>query len=166
MFSECKIFLVENILRKGKHFLLFDCVVEITPENYFLCLLLDVKNLFSKNVSPSQPSPPTPHKNHQNIRISISIRMNEVLVHGWYLLHNILQCFDIFKHSINEWAYQNCTFLLLNWSTSKPLANFAPCRRREMLLADLQCHWLILMCRDLQNYPCLCGFEWCTLRIF
>ena len=48
---ECKI---ENILCKGKHFLLFDCVVEITPDNYFLCFFLDVKNLYSlENVSPS-----------------------------------------------------------------------------------------------------------------
>ena len=64
MFSECKIFLVENILRKGKNFLLFDNVVEIIPENYFLCLLLDVKNLFSKNVSPSQPPTSTTKKKH------------------------------------------------------------------------------------------------------
>ena len=35
IFSKSKIFSVENILRKGKHFLLFDCVVEITLENYF-----------------------------------------------------------------------------------------------------------------------------------
>ena len=32
---------------------------------------------------------------------------------------------------------------------------FAPCRRREMLLAGLQCHWLISLYRDLQKYPCL-----------
>ena len=54
MFFEYKIFSVENILCKGKHFLLFDCVVEITPDNYFLCFFLDVKNLYSlENVSPS-----------------------------------------------------------------------------------------------------------------
>jgi len=43
---------------------------------------------------------------------------------------------------------------------------FAPCWRREMSLAGLQCHWLISLYRDLQKYPCLCDFEWCTLRIF
>ena len=43
---------------------------------------------------------------------------------------------------------------------------FAPCRRREMSLTGLQCHWLISLYRDLQKYPCFCGFEWCTLRIF
>ena len=43
---------------------------------------------------------------------------------------------------------------------------FAPCRRREMSLASLQCHWLISFYRDLQKYPCFCGFEWFTLRIF
>ena len=43
---------------------------------------------------------------------------------------------------------------------------FAPWRRREMPLAGLQCHWLISLYRNLQKYPCLCGFEWCNLRIF
>ena len=43
---------------------------------------------------------------------------------------------------------------------------FAPCRRREMLPVGLQFHWLISLYRDLQKYPCFCGFEWCTLRIF
>ena len=43
----CKIFSIENILHKGKHFLLFDYVKKITPENYFLRLVLDLKNLFS-----------------------------------------------------------------------------------------------------------------------
>ena len=42
---------------------------------------------------------------------------------------------------------------------------FAPCRR-EMSLVGLQCHWLISLYRDLQKYPCFCGFKWCTLRIF
>ena len=64
MFSKSKIFSVENILCKGKHFLLFDCVVEITPENYFLCLVLDVKNLFLENVSPSQASATTIKDKH------------------------------------------------------------------------------------------------------
>ena len=40
-------FSVENIFCKGKRFLLFDCVVEITSDNYFLYLFLDVKNLYS-----------------------------------------------------------------------------------------------------------------------
>ena len=35
-----------------------------------------------------------------------------------------------------------------------------------MLLAGLQCHWLISLYRDLQKYPCFWGFEWCTLRFF
>ena len=35
-----------------------------------------------------------------------------------------------------------------------------------MLIASLQCHWLISLYRDLQKYPCFCGFEWCTLRFF
>ena len=72
MFSECKIFSVENILRNGKHFLLVDCVVKITSENYFSHLVLDVKNLFSKNVNPSQPPPPwtsTTHLHPHNIQI-------------------------------------------------------------------------------------------------
>ena len=43
---------------------------------------------------------------------------------------------------------------------------FAPCKRREMSLTNLQCHWLISLYRDLQKYPCFCGFEWCILRIF
>ena len=43
---------------------------------------------------------------------------------------------------------------------------FAPCWRREMSLAGLQCHWLISLYRDLQKYPCFCSFEWCTFRIF
>ena len=54
MFFEYKIFSVENILRKEKYFLLFDCVVEITLDNYFLYFFFDVKNLYSlENVSPS-----------------------------------------------------------------------------------------------------------------
>ena len=72
MFSKCKIFWVENILRNGKHFLLFDCVVKITSENYFSHLVLDVKNLFSKNVNPSLPPPPwtsTTHQHPHNIQI-------------------------------------------------------------------------------------------------
>ena len=72
MFSKWKIFSVENILRNGKHFLLFDCVVKITSENYFSHLVLDVKNLFSKNVNPSQPPPPwtsTTHLHPHNIQI-------------------------------------------------------------------------------------------------
>ena len=40
---------------------------------------------------------------------------------------------------------------------------FAPCRMREMSLAGLQFHWLISLYRDVQKYPCFCGFEWCTL---
>ena len=43
MFFEYKIFSGENILHKGKHFLLFNYVVEIMPKNYFLCLALHVK---------------------------------------------------------------------------------------------------------------------------
>ena len=54
-FTSVKYFSGENILRKGKHFLLFDCVVEITQENYFLCLVSHVKNLFLENVNTSQP---------------------------------------------------------------------------------------------------------------
>ena len=72
MFSKCKIFSIENILRNGKHFLLFDCVVKIIPKNYFLHLVLDVKNLFSENVNPSQPPPPrtsTAHHHSHNIQI-------------------------------------------------------------------------------------------------
>ena len=46
MFSSYKIFLSENFLCKRKYFLLFDCIVEIMQENYFLCLILHVKNLF------------------------------------------------------------------------------------------------------------------------
>ena len=65
MFSECTIFSSENILRKGKHFLLFDCVVEIMPKNYFLCLVLHVKNLFLEKVNISQP-PATTDKDKQN----------------------------------------------------------------------------------------------------
>ena len=58
MFSKSKIFSDENILRKGKHFLLFDCVVEITPENFFLCLILDVKkSIFRKR----KPKPSIGH---------------------------------------------------------------------------------------------------------
>ena len=58
MFSECKIFFGENILRKGKYFLSFDCIVEIIPENYLLCLVLHVKNLFLEKVNTSHPPPP------------------------------------------------------------------------------------------------------------
>ena len=58
MFSECKIFFGENILRKGKYFLSFDCIVEIIPKNYFLCLVLHVKNLFLEKVNTSHWPPP------------------------------------------------------------------------------------------------------------
>ena len=46
IFSKYKILLGENFLCKGKYFLLLDCIVEIMQENYFLCLILHVKNLF------------------------------------------------------------------------------------------------------------------------
>ena len=89
MFSECKIFSIENILHKGKHFLLFDYVVEITLENYFLCLVLVVKNLFSENGNINQlpattakdkhnPPPPTQNldreegKNRHHCSIAIT----------------------------------------------------------------------------------------------
>ena len=49
-----------------KHFLLFDYVMEITLENYFPCLVLDVKNLFSENLSPSQPPPPRTSTTHHH----------------------------------------------------------------------------------------------------
>ena len=35
IFSECKIFSIENILRKGKYFHMFVWVLENTPEKYF-----------------------------------------------------------------------------------------------------------------------------------
>ena len=72
MFFEYKIFSVENILRKGKYFLLFDCVVEITPDNYFLCFFLDVKkSLFFGKCKPKlatittkdKHNPPPPSQN-------------------------------------------------------------------------------------------------------
>ena len=75
MFSECKIFSVENILCKRKHFLLFDYVMEITPENYFLCLLLDVKKYIFKKckhkpattttTEKDNPPPPTQNPNQE-----------------------------------------------------------------------------------------------------
>ena len=43
-----KYFLEMLFYVKGKHVRLFNCVVKITPENYLLCLVLHVKNLFSK----------------------------------------------------------------------------------------------------------------------
>ena len=55
---------VENILCKGKHFLLYDCVVEITLENYFLCLVLVVKNLFSENGNTNQLPTTTTRDKH------------------------------------------------------------------------------------------------------
>ena len=73
-FSECKIFSVENILCKRKHFLLFDYVMEITPENYFLCLLLDVKKYIFKKCKhkpatttkeKDNPPPPTQNPNRE-----------------------------------------------------------------------------------------------------
>ena len=42
---------------KGKHVRLFDYVVKIMPENYFLCLVLHVKNPFSENETQVSPQP-------------------------------------------------------------------------------------------------------------
>ena len=57
-------------------------------------------------------------------------------------------------------------FFVVESKYLQAFSEFAPCRRRQMLLDGLQCHWLISLYRDLQKYPCFCGFEWCTLRIF
>ena len=42
---------------KGNHVRLFDVVVKIMPENYFLCLALHVKNLFSEKETQVSPKP-------------------------------------------------------------------------------------------------------------
>ena len=71
--AQWKMFSGKNILRKEKHFLLFDSIVEITLENYFMCLVLHVKNLFLENVSTSQPPlPSTTH--HQPPKTQIGKR--------------------------------------------------------------------------------------------
>ena len=70
----------KNILRKEKHFLLFDSIVEITLENYFMCLVLHVKNLFLENVSTSQPPlPSTTH--HQPPKTQIGKRKKKKTHH-------------------------------------------------------------------------------------
>ena len=43
---------------------------------------------------------------------------------------------------------------------------FAPCRRREMSLVGLQCHWLISLYGDLQKYPCLWASSDVLLEFF
>ena len=102
MFSECKIFSIENILHKVKHFLLFDYVVEITLENYFLCLVLVVKNLFSENGNINQlpattakdkhnPPPPTQNLDREEGKNrhhrSIAITTHRSVHHHPYKTH-------------------------------------------------------------------------------
>ena len=48
--SECKIFLVENILRKGKHFHLFGCVLGNLLKKHFRCLVPQCKTFSRENV--------------------------------------------------------------------------------------------------------------------
>ena len=98
MFFEYKIFSVENILRKGKHFLLFDCVVEITPDNYFLYFFLGCKkSLFSGKCKPKlattttkdkhNPPPPTQNpnrfegKNCHHCSIAITTHKKSTTIH-------------------------------------------------------------------------------------
>ena len=56
-FPENKYFLEMLFYVKGKHVRLFDCIVKIMPENYFLCLVLHVKNLFSEKETQVNPLP-------------------------------------------------------------------------------------------------------------
>ena len=50
----------KNILRKEKHFLLFDSIVEITLENYFMCLVLHRKKPISRKCK-HKPATTTKH---------------------------------------------------------------------------------------------------------
>ena len=59
-----KMFSGENIFCKEKNFLLFNSIVEITLENYFMCFVLHVKKLFLENVSTSQPPATTTIDKH------------------------------------------------------------------------------------------------------
>ena len=45
IFSECKIFLCENIFQKGKHFQMFGCILKNSLENIFWCLVVILKML-------------------------------------------------------------------------------------------------------------------------
>lgn len=47
---ECKIFSVESILQKGKHFHLCGCVLGNTPQKYLWCLVLQCKTFSRENV--------------------------------------------------------------------------------------------------------------------
>ena len=98
-----------------------NCQIRYSNKNYFMYMKpcedfnhTRIPNLIFDNWS---------SKKTKIFRIFVLIYMNKILVHGWYLLHNILQCFDIFKHGINEWAYRKGTFLLLSRNTSKPLVS-------------------------------------------
>ena len=51
IFSGCKIFLVENIFKKRKYFLVFGCIVKIILENNFQCLVIFWKCYFPTNFS-------------------------------------------------------------------------------------------------------------------